>query len=126
MFVGHLCSFSDVMLPVHRFNFEPGSHLILAGTIQFASSIQLAKQQLAGDYPSLVIPQSKPLSPGQQACTHSLQTGRIMPSLMQTSNAADLCFRVCMCFQPLQGLLWLKLLFLQCLRMHETFYQLVS
>ena len=47
-----------------RFNFEPGSNLILAGTIQFASSIQLAKQQLAADFPSLVIPQSKPLSPG--------------------------------------------------------------
>ena len=47
-----------------RYNFEPGSRLILAGTIQFASSIQLAKQQLAADYPSLVIPQSKPLSPG--------------------------------------------------------------
>lgn len=47
-----------------RFNFEPGSNLILAGTIQFASSVQLAKQQLAPDFPSLVVPQSKPLSPG--------------------------------------------------------------
>ena len=51
-------------LPAFRYNFEPGSKLILAGTIQFASSIQLAKQQLAADYPSLFIPQSKPLSPG--------------------------------------------------------------
>jgi len=48
-----------------RFNFAANSNLILAGTIQFASSIQLAKQQLASDFPSLVIPQSKPLSPGQ-------------------------------------------------------------
>lgn len=50
-----------------RFNFEPGSNLILAGTIQFASSIQLAKQQLTADFPSLTIPQSKPLSPGKLA-----------------------------------------------------------
>lgn len=90
-----LLIFTDALLPAHRFNFEPGSHLILAGTIQFASSIQLAKQQLASDYPSLVIPQSKPLSPGQHACTHSMQTGRIMPSLMQNSNPANLYLSVC-------------------------------
>ena len=50
--------------PCFRFNFAAGSNLILAGTIQFAASIQLAKQQLAAEFPSLVIPQSKPLSPG--------------------------------------------------------------
>ena len=47
-----------------RFNFKPGQHLILAGTIQFAASIQLAKQRLAAEFPYLTIPQSKPLSPG--------------------------------------------------------------
>ncbi|KAL3131581.1 hypothetical protein ABBQ38_007881 [Trebouxia sp. C0009 RCD-2024] len=59
-----------------RFNFEPGSNLILAGTIQFASSIQLAKQHLAADFPSLVVPQSKPLSPGEVlGCTAPLVAG---------------------------------------------------
>ncbi|DBA98686.1 hypothetical protein WJX77_005684 [Trebouxia sp. C0004] len=56
---------TDHLIESIRFNFSPGSNLILAGTIQFASSIQLAKQQLASDFPSLVIPQSKPLSPGE-------------------------------------------------------------
>jgi hypothetical protein len=49
---------------VSRHNFEPGARLILAGTIQFAASIQTARQDLAADYPSLIVPQSKPLSPG--------------------------------------------------------------
>ncbi|KAK9845182.1 hypothetical protein WJX84_000625, partial [Apatococcus fuscideae] len=48
-----------------RHNFEAGSRLEVAGTIQFASCIQLVKQDLAADYPSLHVPQSKPLSPGE-------------------------------------------------------------
>eukprot|EP00879_Flechtneria_rotunda_P019490 GHRR01020469.1.p1 GENE.GHRR01020469.1~~GHRR01020469.1.p1 ORF type:complete len:341 (+),score=109.08 GHRR01020469.1:153-1175(+) len=39
--------------------------LILAGTIQFSSAIQLAKQRLAAEYPSLAIPKCRPLSPGE-------------------------------------------------------------
>lgn len=35
------------------------------GTIQFASAIQLAKQQLAAEYPALLIPKAPPLSPGE-------------------------------------------------------------
>jgi hypothetical protein len=46
-------------------NFEEGKDLILAGTIQFATAIQSAKRQLAVTYPSLSIPQSRPLSPGR-------------------------------------------------------------
>ena len=36
----------------------------MAGTIQFAASLQMARQQLADDFPALAVPQSKPLSPG--------------------------------------------------------------
>lgn len=39
--------------------------IILAGTIQFSSAIQLARQRLAAEYPSLAIPKCKPLSPGE-------------------------------------------------------------
>jgi 2-(3-amino-3-carboxypropyl)histidine synthase len=38
---------------------------VLAGTIQFASAIQLLRQQLAPLYPSLTIPKARPLSPGE-------------------------------------------------------------
>ena len=48
-----------------RLNFTPGERLILAGTIQFAAAIQAAKQRLAHEFPSLQIPQSRPLSPGK-------------------------------------------------------------
>jgi len=56
--IGHLCA-------CVRHNFAAGSHLILAGTIQFASAIQETRVRLAEAYPSLVVPQSKPLSPGE-------------------------------------------------------------
>lgn len=59
-----------------RLNFERGSRLVIAGTIQFASSIQAARRELAGDYPSLAVPQAKPLSPGEVlGCT-----GAALPS----------------------------------------------
>ncbi|KAK9834533.1 hypothetical protein WJX74_003868 [Apatococcus lobatus] len=48
-----------------RHNFEAGSRLEVAGTIQFASCIQLVKQDLAHDFPTLHVPQSRPLSPGE-------------------------------------------------------------
>jgi len=56
--VAHLC---DSV----RHNFPPGTNLALAGTIQFASAIQEVRESLGGDYPSLSVPQSKPLSPGE-------------------------------------------------------------
>ena len=49
-------------------------HLALAGTIQFGTSIQSAKAQLAGDFPSLTVPQSKPLSPGAVCLAHTLSS----------------------------------------------------
>ncbi len=42
-----------------------GTQLVVAGTIQFASAIQLLRQQLAPLYPSLAIPKVRPLSPGE-------------------------------------------------------------
>lgn len=39
-----------------RHNFAPGSRLVLAGTIQFASCIQAARQQLAAEY-EITVPQ---------------------------------------------------------------------
>lgn len=47
-----------------RHNFEAGTRLVLAGTIQFATAVQKAREVLAADYPSLLVPQAKPLSPG--------------------------------------------------------------
>lgn len=48
----------------HRLTFQPGTRLTLAGTIQFAASIQHVVQQLRSDYPLVTVPQAKPLSPG--------------------------------------------------------------
>ncbi len=43
----------------------PGTRLLLAGTIQFSSAVQVAKARLAGDHPGLDVPKCKPLSPGE-------------------------------------------------------------
>ncbi|KAK9804679.1 hypothetical protein WJX73_009622 [Symbiochloris irregularis] len=48
-----------------RLNFPPDTSLALAGTVQFAASIQSARQQLSQSFASLAIPQAKPLSPGE-------------------------------------------------------------
>jgi 2-(3-amino-3-carboxypropyl)histidine synthase len=48
---------------------------VLAGTIQFAAAVQLAKQLLAPTYPSLTIPKAAPLSPGEVlGCTAPVLT----------------------------------------------------
>jgi hypothetical protein len=39
--------------------------IVLAGTIQFSSALQVARQRLSSDYPSLTIPKVRPLSPGE-------------------------------------------------------------
>ncbi len=54
----------QLSLPARRLNFPAGSQLALAGTIQFAASVQLARAQLADAFPALAVPQAKPLSPG--------------------------------------------------------------
>ena len=62
-----------------RLNFEPGKRLALAGTIQFGTSIHEAKRQLSEAYPQLVVPQSKPLSPG--ALAENFQAGQSSVSI---------------------------------------------
>eukprot|EP00884_Botryococcus_braunii_P010868 jgi/Botrbrau1/19783/Bobra.0124s0031.1 len=53
------------LLATIRHNFEAGRRLVLAGTIQFATAVQKAREELASEYPSLRVPQAKPLSPGE-------------------------------------------------------------
>ncbi|XP_024396421.1 uncharacterized protein [Physcomitrium patens] len=62
-----------------KHNFEVGTKLALAGTIQFSTAIQVAKTQLVRYFPHILIPQSKPLSPGEVlGCTSpSLPEGTI-------------------------------------------------
>jgi 2-(3-amino-3-carboxypropyl)histidine synthase len=47
-----------------RFNFPPATSLALVSTIQFSTSLQAAKRELEKDY-QIIIPQSRPLSPGE-------------------------------------------------------------
>ncbi len=53
------------LLACVRANFPAGARLALAGTIQFASAVYAARAALAPDFPSLTVPQAKPLSPGE-------------------------------------------------------------
>ncbi|KAI8462937.1 MAG: putative diphthamide synthesis protein-domain-containing protein [Monoraphidium minutum] len=55
----------DHLVDCVALSFKPGTRLLLAGTIQFSSGVQVARQRLAGDYPGLGVPQVKPLSPGE-------------------------------------------------------------
>lgn len=48
-----------------KHNFEVGTKLAVAGTIQFSTAIQAAKALLVSDFPHVSIPQAKPLSPGE-------------------------------------------------------------
>ncbi|PNW79266.1 hypothetical protein CHLRE_09g408500v5 [Chlamydomonas reinhardtii] len=41
------------------------TRLALAGTIQFSSAVQLARQRLSAAFPSLAVPKCRPLSPGE-------------------------------------------------------------
>lgn len=47
-----------------RFNFIKGSSLALVSTIQFVSVLQAARQELNEEY-DIIVPQCKPLSPGE-------------------------------------------------------------
>jgi len=55
----------DHLVESLKANFKPEEHIILAGTIQFAASLQLAKNKLKNYFKNLTIPQSKPLSHGE-------------------------------------------------------------
>ncbi|KAJ3412420.1 Diphthamide biosynthesis protein 1 [Chytridiales sp. JEL 0842] len=62
--------FVDIGIDVEHFvntvkrNFESGTPLIMVATIQFISSLQIARRQLETEYPT-TIPQARPLSPGE-------------------------------------------------------------
>lgn len=64
---------------------QQAPRLVLAGTIQFSSAIQLAKQRLAADYPHLTIPKVRCQWPGAHAsirgCCHSraVQCCQVVP-----------------------------------------------
>ena len=45
-------------------NFDPASNIALLGTIQFTNVVYSAYQSLKEHFPSISIPQSKPLSKG--------------------------------------------------------------
>lgn len=47
-----------------RYNFQPGSTIALVSTIQFVAALQSIQHILQGEF-KVVIPQSKPLSPGE-------------------------------------------------------------
>lgn len=65
----------DHLLGSVRHNFPAGTDLVLAGTIQFSTAIQLAKQRLGPEYPSLTVPKVRPLSPGEVlGCTAPVLT----------------------------------------------------
>lgn len=45
-------------------NFSPGTQIVLVSTIQFVAALQSVQQVLSADY-KVLVPQSKPLSPGE-------------------------------------------------------------
>lgn len=69
--INMLYVFVDIKINMQHFvdsvkhNFKATDKLALAGTIQFATSIQAAKAALSADFPVLDIPQGKPLSRGE-------------------------------------------------------------
>ncbi|KAI9142717.1 putative diphthamide synthesis protein-domain-containing protein [Paraphysoderma sedebokerense] len=73
--------FVDIQIDVNhfidtiRYNFSPSTKLAVVSTIQFVASVQIAKKILETDY-GFVIPQSKPLSPGEiLGCTSPKLSG---------------------------------------------------
>ncbi|PRP85627.1 hypothetical protein PROFUN_06416 [Planoprotostelium fungivorum] len=55
----------DHFVQTVKFNFKEGTKLILISTIQFAASLGLAKNMLLPTFPEIIVPQAKPLSPGE-------------------------------------------------------------
>ena len=48
-----------------KFNFKPTNRIALFSTIQFSSSLHAIAAELRKDGYTIVVPQSKPLSPGE-------------------------------------------------------------
>ena len=75
--------FVDIKMDIEHFvgcvqaTIPRGQRLILAGTIQFAASTQVARAQLLAHYPHITVPQSRPLSPGEVlGCTAPVVPGQ--------------------------------------------------
>ena len=65
------------LVDVIKKNFPVGTKLALLGTIQFTNVVHGAAQALKEVYPDLIIPQVKPLSPGETlGCTSPLFADR--------------------------------------------------
>ncbi|KNC84394.1 hypothetical protein SARC_03387 [Sphaeroforma arctica JP610] len=62
--------FVDIQIDIKHFvdsvkhNFRPGANIALVCTIQFSTALQGAREALSTDY-TVIIPQTKPLSPGE-------------------------------------------------------------
>jgi len=74
--------FVDIKMDVEHFvesvrlNFDRKTKIILAGTIQFASSLHAAKSLLANEFDHITVPQSRPLSRGETlGCTAPVVPG---------------------------------------------------
>ena len=61
------------LLATIRSSLPPPLKLAIAGTVQFAASVQAAKAALSFEYPGLAVPQAKPLSPGEVRRASALQ-----------------------------------------------------
>lgn len=64
-FILFMLNIVDFLINTIRHNFPSTQKLVLAGTIQFASAIQLVAQTLKSEYVELYVPQAKPLSRGE-------------------------------------------------------------
>lgn len=68
--INTLYVFVDIGIDTQHFidtvkkNFEKGKKLVLVATIQFATALQASREPLQQDY-EVLIPQAKPLSPGE-------------------------------------------------------------
>ena len=66
-----------------KFNFNPGSKLILVSTVQFITTLQSSKVLLTNEGFEVIIPQIKPLSPGEilgctSLCLENLQADALV------------------------------------------------
>jgi diphthamide biosynthesis enzyme Dph1/Dph2-like protein len=83
------------LVAVLKKHFQPESRISLMGTIQFTNALHRAHQELASTFPSMRIPQGKPLSPGKNtalcAVTKTAWAGNVVrnsqPAVMFMSRS---------------------------------------
>lgn len=91
------CLEAPLALPCRR-NFPAGSRLVLAGTIQFASCIQAARQQLADEY-VITVPQVMRRSALCSRRPCGLLPGAGCASIVQAARVLRLCCRPATCLR---------------------------